>query len=430
MDNDVLTRNENGELSVRTVGATEQASVVNPDDVYTRTTEGYLAVRTVGGSDQHNLGWYATQSALETAHPTASNGDWAIVGSTDTVWVWDSDTNAWKDTAQKGQVESVNGKTGAVVLTASDVGAATAEQGAKADTAIQSVKTINGQSIVGEGNVDIDSLPDQTGQNGKFLTTDGTDASWETINALENEATKAKGLVITGKGTANTDSRDGYSVIIGNDISGATSNGGGILIGHSISAGGYFNGVALIPQMLDPELSKTEVGGAVVIGPLCENTGGRTGGVIIGSNNKINTLGANAIVLGGNNNTVSADYAIQIGGNGQTNSDANTFKVANANGNFELMSADGTIPKERLVNVISTPSTMPELTVDGWSDNTQTVTVTGVTATNTVFVSPAPASASDYASAGIICTAQSADSLTFTCTTVPTNAITVNVVIF
>lgn len=79
---------------------------------------------------------------------------------------------------------------------------------------------------------------------------------------------------------------------------------------------------------------------------------------------------------------------------------------------------------------INIPSTMPELTVAGWSNNTQTVTVTGVTATNTVFVSPAPASASDYASAGIICTAQSTDSLTFTCVTVPANAITVNVVIF
>lgn len=78
---------------------------------------------------------------------------------------------------------------------------------------------------------------------------------------------------------------------------------------------------------------------------------------------------------------------------------------------------------------IDVPATMPELTVAGWSSNTQTVTVTGVTATNTVFVSPAPASASDYASAGIICTEQGTNSLTFTCTTVPTNAITVNVVI-
>jgi len=48
--NDVLTRNDNGDLSVRTVSATEQATVVNKDDVYTRDTDGNLAVRTVGGS--------------------------------------------------------------------------------------------------------------------------------------------------------------------------------------------------------------------------------------------------------------------------------------------------------------------------------------------------------------------------------------------
>ena len=70
-----------------------------------------------GGSDKHNLGWYATPTALREAHPTANDGDWAIVGTTDTVWVWDTDSNDWVDTDQKGQVTSVNGQTGAVVLT-------------------------------------------------------------------------------------------------------------------------------------------------------------------------------------------------------------------------------------------------------------------------------------------------------------------------
>lgn len=44
-----------------------------------------------------------------------------------------------------------------------------------------------------------------------------------------------------------------------------------------------------------------------------------------------------------------AQYSIQIGGG--ENKDANTFKVANSNGNFEMMSADGTIPLERLTKV-------------------------------------------------------------------------------
>jgi len=52
-----------------------------------------------------------------------------------------------------GDVASVNGKTGVVVLDAEDVGAATAAQGAKADSAIQEIKTINGNSLVGSGNI-------------------------------------------------------------------------------------------------------------------------------------------------------------------------------------------------------------------------------------------------------------------------------------
>ena len=69
------------------------------------------------------------------------------------------------------------------------------------------------------------------------------------------------------------------------------------------------------------------------------------------------------------------------------------------------------------------------LTVEGWSENSQTVSVAGVTATNIVWVAPAPASNDVYGSAGIRATAQAEGTLTFTCTTVPTEAVTVNVVI-
>lgn len=77
----------------------------------------------------------------------------------------------------------------------------------------------------------------------------------------------------------------------------------------------------------------------------------------------------------------------------------------------------------------TTPTTMPTLVVANWSANTQTVTVNGVTASNNVIVAPAPASSADWASAGVLCTAQGANSLTFTCTQTPSNDITVNVAI-
>lgn len=69
------------------------------------------------------------------------------------------------------------------------------------------------------------------------------------------------------------------------------------------------------------------------------------------------------------------------------------------------------------------------LTTNGWSSNTQTVTATWVTSSNTVIVSPDPSSMSDYTSSGVYCSAQWTDSLTFTCATTPSNALTVNVVI-
>ena len=63
---------------------------------------------------------------------------------------------------------------------------------------------------------------------------------------------------------------------------------------------------------------------------------------------------------------------------------------------------------------------------------TQTVTVAGVSATETAqIITPTPALASQaaYYESGILCTGQAANSLTFTCTTVPIEDLTVYVVI-
>lgn len=50
---------------------------------------------------QGAVGWYETEQALQAAHPTGENGQWAIVGSTDTIWTWDSDTSAWVNTGSQ-----------------------------------------------------------------------------------------------------------------------------------------------------------------------------------------------------------------------------------------------------------------------------------------------------------------------------------------
>ena len=72
------------------------------------------------------------------------------------------------------------------------------------------------------------------------------------------------------------------------------------------------------------------------------------------------------------------------------------------------------------------------LNAAGWSNNQQTVTVKGVSATETAqLIQPMPAVASQqaYMAAGIYCSGQAANSLTFTCSTVPTQDITVYVAI-
>ena len=45
------------------------------------------------------------------------------------------------------------------------------------------IKTINNASILGSGNIDTHELPSQTGNSGKFLTTNGTAVSWAQIPA-------------------------------------------------------------------------------------------------------------------------------------------------------------------------------------------------------------------------------------------------------
>lgn len=70
-------------------------------------------------------GYYETETALNNAHPTGEAGDYAIVNSTDTMWIWDADKEGgagWKDGAGKGSVVSVNNMTGEVVLTKSNIG--------------------------------------------------------------------------------------------------------------------------------------------------------------------------------------------------------------------------------------------------------------------------------------------------------------------
>ena len=383
MQNDyVLAVNDDGDLAVRTVSATESSAVTDTMNVITRTEDGKLAVRVVGGGDSHNKGYFATQAALEEAYPTGAAGDYAIVGSTDTVWIWDEDNSAWTDSDQKGQVTSVNNQTGAVTITADDIlptqtgysGRVLGTDGFVAGWIVpeqvqRSTMPQAGEDELGNiyqftGTTDANytngyfykcvsdggnpatyswsqvsvqpapsGLPSQTGQSGKFLTTDGTDASWATISALQNTATGTNSLTVGGTAaSANyaTNVGDGSSSAINSVAVGrnASASGNSIAIGNGCTAGS----TAVV-------VGRGANGGAssyvTLIGPYVATTSTIIGGVAIGSSAKI-----------GANNAIQ----INAGTSAATNSDANTFKVANANGNFELMNANGNLPADRLAS--------------------------------------------------------------------------------
>ena len=676
-----FTRDDDGNVAVRVVsntGVSEQ-----PESMFTTDEDGNVAVRVVfgegggGGGDSHNKGFYATPTALNEAVPTAEAGDYAIVGSTDTVWIWDTDTSAWVDSDQKGQVTSVNNQTGDVTVQAtlvsgtniksvngesllgsgnlevsgflpypsgwttnsttkafcdavaadssatvgkaylgevtfSDLPASMVNaevnvyinSGATAANKVvvlelssgntapykwmyvywnggtnvsgwktwqetlvsgTNIKTINGNSLLGAGDISV-GLPSQTGNSGKFLTTDGTDASWSD-KPLVNKST-SNGYVISTPITGGTSLTANNVVFIGN-VGLPTKNAGNNSIGIGVNA--------------SLETDSVAIGGNSFLKA-------QTGSIAIGNQATVwsKTYGNRNIAIGSGatigNTTDNVNYAIQLGTG--TNLESGTFCIGsyynNAMVNYKLLDADGTIPEARLADTTSaqqgdvltldsngnavwqaggsggglpsqtghsgemlttdgtdaswgttikpititpsslyytgvvtlkgynnnndilqmnmTPSTgqleidvrnntgtrtgwyyfdsafyphqtMSNLTLGkstnkwdnvfttkinngaditvpavagemvvkqvnttitltsaGWSSNTQTVNVTGMTATGVVMVSPDPTDQSAYTSAGIYCTAQAAGTLTFTCDTVPSGDIDVNVV--
>lgn len=91
----------------------------------------------------------------------------------------------------------------------------------------------------------------------------------------------------------------------------------------------------------------------------------------------------------------------------------------------KFLTTDGTDASWADIKKVNTTVT---LAVADWSDDSQTVSVTGITADGVVLVSPIPTDQSAYTTAGILCTAQAAGTLTFICSTTPSADIDVNVV--
>lgn len=83
-------------------------------------------------------------------------------------------------------------------------------------------------------------LPSQTGQNGKYLTTDGTSTSWTTITSGATNLDALTDVVITTPSTGQVLKFDGTNWVNGTDATGA--GGGGITTGKAIAMAIVFGG--------------------------------------------------------------------------------------------------------------------------------------------------------------------------------------------
>lgn len=68
-----------------------------------------------------NKGHFVDEAALVAAYPSGENGWYAVNEDTDTIWLWDGDTEAWVNSGTSSSVVSINGYTGTVVLAGSDI---------------------------------------------------------------------------------------------------------------------------------------------------------------------------------------------------------------------------------------------------------------------------------------------------------------------
>lgn len=82
------------ETNAGTSASNAKGSETKSGEYLQATKEYFEKVRTITLGAQ---GWYETSDALTAAVPVGENGWWAVVGTTDSIWVWDRDTNAWRD---------------------------------------------------------------------------------------------------------------------------------------------------------------------------------------------------------------------------------------------------------------------------------------------------------------------------------------------
>lgn len=143
-----------GNLDVGTVTSVNNVAPVSGDVTLTASD--------VGAYASNNPSGYITSSALI---PYALSADLASVAT----------SGSYNDLSNKPAIPDISDLANKDLSNLSSTGEAKFQAPLVSGT---NIKTLNGNSILGNGDLTLDGLPSQTGQSGKFLTTDGTDASW------------------------------------------------------------------------------------------------------------------------------------------------------------------------------------------------------------------------------------------------------------
>ena len=84
--------------SARVAKESEKSSLESAENAEEAAKRAEDAAVSAGSIAQGQKGYFGTPEVLRQAYPEGQAGEWAIVGSTDSIWVWDADTGNWVDT--------------------------------------------------------------------------------------------------------------------------------------------------------------------------------------------------------------------------------------------------------------------------------------------------------------------------------------------
>lgn len=321
------------------IDANNEISVTNPVVTNSATEQTALAVGSISNPATASSGAYWAAAVGANASVTAADGV-AVGANTST-------------TAADGVAIGP----GARVTAAHAIQISSWDRGTRVTNSVANTVNIangvgNYRVLEADGTIPEARLADTTNaQQGDVLTLDSTgNAVWQAGGGGGSSYTAGTGININNNEISVADpvltnkyvpEYSGYSAInIG--AQDYTYNSGTIYIGNVDRNTQQYNGNDSV--LIGYNISQT--GNATVV--IGNSASADYKGVAIG--NYANSYGGNAAIAIGGEAVASADNAIQLGANG-TNSNANTFKVANANGNFEMMNATGNLPADRLASI-------------------------------------------------------------------------------